>query len=481
MRTLRPGCLSGTGMLTVLVTLLLITGLGLARGGVMFSPGDLNAQPGEEILGGVASHAETGGRCSACHTAIWERQVMADRCLVCHTELLRDLQDFHGAMLAQGQQVSCLHCHTDHGGAQASLTLLDIDAFPHGDAAGYSLEGHRKLADGSAFSCADCHGSEITRFDLAVCESCHRELDRAYLQAHSTAFGSACLDCHDGKDTYGRVFNHSLTAFPLEGEHNQTGCEACHAGARTQADLQSTPQDCFACHSADDPHDGRFGQDCAACHSPQDWEEAAFDHSQTDFPLTGGHRQVSCSDCHVGGVYAGTPQDCFACHSGDDAHNGQFGTDCAACHSPEDWENASFDHSLSNFPLTGAHESVECAQCHINNVFAGTPTQCADCHVDPEFHRGQFGLACADCHNTSAWAPARYELAHQFPLNHGEGASSCRVCHPSALSQYTCYGCHEHTEANIASKHREEGISDFQNCMRCHPTGREDEAEGDDD
>lgn len=32
----------------------------------------------------------------------------------------------------------------------------------------------------------------------------------------------------------------------------------------------------------------------------------------------------------------------------------------------------------------------------------------------------------------------------------------------------TCYGCHEHTPANVRGKHIEEGIQNFENCVECH-------------
>jgi hypothetical protein len=62
------GCLTGMGLLSMLVTVLAISGIAYARGGLMYSPGPLNAQSGA-MLGGVASHAETRGRCEACHGA----------------------------------------------------------------------------------------------------------------------------------------------------------------------------------------------------------------------------------------------------------------------------------------------------------------------------------------------------------------------------------------------------------------------------
>jgi len=72
-----------------------------------------------------------------------------------------------------------------------------------------------------------------------------------------------------------------------------------------------------------------------------------------------------------------------------------------------------------------------------------------------------------------------YDRSHAFPLDHGEsGVSSCKTCHPDQLKAYTCYGCHEHTPADIQRKHVKEGIPDFANCMKCHPTGREKEGAG---
>jgi hypothetical protein len=532
----RLGCLTVSGFVTTLVTLLIVVGAGLARGGVLFSPGRLNAQPGR-LIGGSRSHVEIPA-CATCHAPFWAKERMADRCLACHTELMADAQDFHRVMLAESQKRSCRGCHTDHNGASASLTITNLGDFPH-EAVGFSLHAHRRMTDGVPFTCSDCHTSSFSQMDLAICEDCHRNREAGFMQSHVSTFGGDCLTCHDGLDTYGKSFDHNHLAFPLQGNHAPLACAECHPAARTLTDLQATkqdcrschaeddphggrfgqdcaqchtpegwkpaqfdhsladfpllgkhsavaceqchregvfagtPQDCFSCHAPDDPHGGRFGQDCAQCHIPEGWKPAKFDHSLAAFPLIGKHSAVACEQCHREGVFAGTPQDCFSCHAPDDPHGGQFGQECAACHTPEGWQPATFDHSRSAFPLTGAHANLDCQQCHANGVFIGTPTQCIACHAEPSYHAGLFGTDCAACHTTSAWTPAQFNGPHTFPINHGRVVSSCRVCHPSRLSAYTCYGCHEHTQANIKAKHQEEGISNFTNCVRCHPTGRE--------
>lgn len=477
----RLGCISGTGLIVTLITLLVIGGMTTVRGGVLFNPGPLNAQTGARSLGGVSSHAELGGRCSACHTAIWERDKMSDRCLSCHQELVIDADDFHRVMLAQSMIWNCQECHTDHNGAHAALTVLDLSRFPH-DAAGYSLKAHEKSPSGAGFTCADCHGGQFGEIDLAVCTECHQRIDRLYMDDHLAAFGGECLACHDGLDTYGQAFDHNQVDFPLQGAHASVLCSQCHLGARMINDLQATTQACSGCHGRDDPHQGRFGQDCSRCHTPDTWEGAAFDHSLAAFQLTGVHQTIDCETCHIDGVFRGTSQDCYSCHAVDDAHQGRFGQDCAQCHTPDTWEEADFDHSLAAFQLTGAHKTLDCVSCHVDGVFQGTPQECSACHVDPAYHQGLFVNTCNDCHNTNNWLPALFDLSHTFPFNHGEsGVSTCRTCHPDSLAVYTCYTCHEHSPDRIEREHREEGISSFQDCTRCHPTGREEGGEGGED
>ncbi|MFZ2489321.1 MAG: hypothetical protein WAZ19_14510 [Anaerolineae bacterium] len=473
MNTRRLGCLSGTGLLAGLLTLLIIAGLMWLRGGRMFSPGRLNTQTGAAPLGGIASHAESGGDCLLCHTAPWDHTDMAERCQACHTAIAADLTQpdtLHGALRVQGADMDCRACHTEHHGPTANLTIASIENFPH-DVTGFALAAHTDMSDGASLACQDCHTDSLARFEVATCETCHRSEDAVFIDAHLAAFHTDCLSCHDGVDRFSRDrFDHSLFLFALTGQHEVVACASCHNQAHGLSDFQTAPTDCASCHLKDDAHDGQFGSDCAACHSTTRWQDATFDHSRTDFPLTGQHVNARCTQCHVNNVFRGTPTDCASCHLKDDAHDGQFGSDCAACHSTTRWQDATFDHSRTDFPLTGQHSEAECVQCHVNNVFRGTPTDCAACHVDPDFHRGAFGQTCSNCHNTTAWRPASFGRPHTFPMNHG-GANSCRTCHTAQVQSYTCYTCHNAQE--VEQEHREEGINDFQNCMQCHPTGEE--------
>ena len=475
MRKSRLGCLTPTGIIAALLTVIAIAGVVFARGGVLYSPGPLNAQAGEAV-GGVTSHAETGGDCKACHAAPWDTMSMADRCTTCHVDVAVDMRvaaSLHGSISHKNPDLKCGHCHPDHRGPDAPLVNANAADFPH-EELGFSLRGHPQRVTGEAFACSDCHTQSISTFNPLDCQTCHQQMDAAFTQAHTINYGTDCLACHDGVDRFGKNFTHNHFSFRTDGKHAQVDCVSCHTNARTLTDFASAPQDCFSCHQKDDAHQTRFGTDCGACHSPEGWTPAKFDHNLAAFKLEGEHAEAACEDCHQNGVYQGTPSDCYSCHAQNDEHGGRFGTDCAACHTPTNWENATFDHARSIFPLTGAHERVECERCHQNAVFKGTPSACVSCHADPAFHAGQFGTDCAACHTTTAWSPAAFNGRHTFPLNHGEGGTvSCATCHPSNFTTYTCYGCHEHNQFEVQAKHLEEGIRDFQDCMACHPTGHE--------
>jgi len=434
--------------MAALVTALAIAGYAYARGGLMYNPGPLNSQSGE-ILGGVTSHAETGGECEACHTAPWESATMADRCTVCHTDIaeqMRAAATLHGTLMHDSPDLGCRHCHPEHRGAQASLTVMDDAAFPH-EVVGFSLNGHQLTAAREPFTCTDCHHGDVTTFDLDSCDACHRQTDQVFMIAHTLSFGSACLDCHDGVDRLGKDFDHNNFSFKLTGEHVELACVQCHVNARGFGDFAVSSQGCDSCHRDEDPHAGRFGQNCGECHTADGWSPAKFDHNLAAFKLEGEHVEVACESCHENRQFKGTPMDCYSCHREDDEHNGEYGTDCAACHNPSDWEDADFDHNRSNFPLTGAHAGVACESCHSSGQFAGLSTDCASCHRDPAFHAGMFGLDCAGCHTTDNWF-ARYNGPHPGIADEGgrgvnHGGASCRDCHTQTLQSATCLACHD--------------------------------------
>ncbi len=321
----------------------------------------------------------------------------------------------------------------------------------------------------SQVTCGQCHANvrAVADFQSAspACIDCHRKDDE-----HAGTFGTNCAQCHTSDTWDNAKFDHNQAAFKLEGKHSSVECAQCHVNNV----FKGTPQTCVSCHQADDAraHQGAYGTDCAQCHNPSDWKDAKFDHNLAAFKLEGKHVAVECAQCHVNNVFKGTPQTCVSCHLKDDKHQGAFGTDCAQCHNAGDWTDAKFDHNLAAFKLTGAHVTVTCAKCHVNSVFKGTPQTCVSCHAEPQEHLGAFGTDCAQCHSTNTWQGATFN--HTFPLNHGEsGNIACKTCHVTTnFKEYTCYGCHAHNPNQIQARHLGEGISNFQDCVRCHATGR---------
>ena len=386
----------------------------LVIAGYAYTRGGLMYSPGplsaqgDRVVGGVMSHAEIGGECQTCHVAPWEPTRMSARCTLCHTEIAEQMRDVT----------------TIHG------TVMQND--PN-------------------LGCRECHpehrGAEAA---LTVLDDASFPHEVMGFSLNSHQFTTArepfqCNDCHDD----------DVSIFALE------TCDACHR----QMNLGFMTA-----------HTLSFGSACLDCHDGVDRLGRHFDHNLFSFKLIGKHAAVACVQCHLNernfGDFAATPQDCYSCHHNDEPHEGRFGMDCTACHTVDVWSPAAFDHNLSNFPLTGAHVNMTCEACHVGGQFQGLSTACVACHAEPAFHAGQFGTECAACHTTSAWTPAEFNGQHNFPLNHGDGAS-CATCHPSSFTTYTCYGCHEHEEAEVREEHLDEGINNFQNCMECHPTGEE--------
>jgi len=286
---------------------------------------------------GVASHAEFEEECQRCHGG-WIG-VSPSLCLECHadTDFERETgTGIHGRLTNSGR---CTTCHTDHNGVASEMTTFDIKGFQHGSLTGFSLVHHRVDYENQPLLCSDCHTPGRYLVETVDCTACHTSDDQDFIQSHTSLFGTACLDCHDGLD--------SMSTF----EHNEV------------------------------------------------------------------------------------------------------------------------------FALDGAHKDLSCDTCHSQSLISAEIRICVDCHQEPDLHFGQFGTDCVRCHSTSAWTPAQLSQ-HVFPLDHGDsGKVDCLTCHEDSYTEYTCYGCHEHEQQDLLEEHLDEGITEFDDCVDCHPRGLEDEAQ----
>ena len=231
---------------------------------------------------------------------------------------------------------------------------------------------------------------------------------------------------------------------------------------------------------------------CENCHTDKAWVPAkdtmTFDHgAQTKFPLLGKHGLADCESCHLGldftePVIVG--DGCESCHV--DVHQGNMAGDCTSCHNFETFTDVDgiFVHNQTMFPLTGAHQQIECSSCHLdqsNGHFTLFETDCVDCHqqdyneaITVDHISSGFPLTCEDCHTTLAWQPAFFEheqASGGFALLGAHTMVACQSCHqiPSmetifdAQNNEDCYSCHQ------ADYQEEHGGSGFPTeCIACH-------------
>jgi hypothetical protein len=253
-------------------------------------------------------------------------------------------------------------------------------------------------------------------------------------------------------------------------------CLACHTGVdeqiATQAGLHGQVQNAVACMLCHSEHKGREARITSAALSD-------FPHEQVGFSLAYHQRLVdgasfACADCHVAPGYTFEQATCTACHREMDAgfmeqHVATYSSSCLSCHDGSA-ALADFDHNVV-FALEGAHAAPSCKACHAERSLGELSAGCVACHREPALHRGQFGTDCAACHTAAGWSPASLRY-HTLPLDHGSpGDVACQVCHADNYVTYTCYGCHEHEQAQIERQHREEGLVGIADCAHCHPTG----------
>jgi hypothetical protein len=238
-----------------------------------------------------------------------------------------------------------------------------------------------------------------------------------------------------------------------------TDCFACHQPWRGA----SSPK-CTECHTVADIglrttkglaipsgtvkvsfHQELIEQDCMACHSDHQGPKLT---KRSRKPFSHALLKVSVAE------------QCSSCHAApkDTVHR-DVKVECSQCHRSDAWTPAQFDHALLAKAVLD-----RCESCH------GAPTD--------RLHR-QIQGSCYSCHRTEAWKPATFDHDKYFVLDRDHD-TSCVTCHTNNdYGRYTCYGCHEHSQAKIRAEHLEEGIRNFENCVECHRDPRAEPRRGD--
>ncbi|MCB0707506.1 MAG: hypothetical protein KDC34_19460 [Saprospiraceae bacterium] len=438
-------------------------------------PADFPIHDDYYVLNGA--HAMIANDCVSCHNGNYNNT--PSTCVGCH------LQDFTQTTNPDHQAAQfptdCESCHSENTWIPSNF---NHDIY-------YPLTGeHLVIAD----DCNACHNGNYTNTPN-TCVGCHTSDFNQSVNPNHGAIGipMECDMCHTTEaDWMPAGFPIHDDYYVLNGAHVMfaNDCASCHNG-----DYNNTPNTCFGCHSQDynqtsnpDHQAAQFPTDCESCHTEVEWVPALFDHDGQFFPIYSGTHDGEwdqCLDCHTNpSNYAIFT--CTSCHVNPETnniHNGIGGyvynsQACLACH-PTGSADDSFDHNLTNFPLTGAHLDVDCLDCH-SGGYAGTPTQCEACHTtdfnqttNPNHNTLGMPTDCAMCHTTEpGWAPAEFPIHDDYyVLNgaHATVANDCATCHNGDYNNTpnTCNGCHM-DDYNQTTNPDHQQVQFPVNCQSCH-------------
>lgn len=419
----------------------------------------------------------TGGHtstdCRFCHETLVFTEARTS-CVSCHEDLHR---------MTVGSD--CARCHSTENWLVDNITEL------------HQENGFPLLGVHAQISCDECHASESGLQFPRIgneCINCHREDFMATTSPNhaSAGYSTDCLECHD-LAAFGWAANGIIhDFFPLEKGHDISDCNQCHVNGN----FSNTPTECVDCHQDDfnnatnpNHRNLNLSTDCATCHTiDPDWMPADYrQHDNDFFPIYSGKHQgewSDCVECHENpGNYAEFT--CISCHENpetDEKHQDVGGyiyssTACLACHPNGDTDGV-FDHNRTDFPLTGAHQQVDCKDCHTNG-FQGTPTDCEACHLpdyqqamNPNHQQLGFPMDCASCHTTDPdWTPVNFDhdTYHVLKDAHKLIENNCAACHNSTFTNTpnTCAGCHiaDYNQAT-SPNHLSAGFPT--DCESCH-------------
>ncbi|MBK8548036.1 MAG: hypothetical protein IPL63_11885 [Saprospiraceae bacterium] len=421
-------------------------------------------------------HAGVWTSCTECHTNSNDYSTFS--CIVCHTN--PETNDIHQQVSGyQYNDNACLGCHPTGDGDMAFDH--NLTAFP--------LTGAHRFTD-----CVSCHANGY-KGTSTVCVDCHMMDYTQSLNPDHKKIGlpADCKQCHSTEPGWSPArFDEHDQYYPLNGAHKliKEDCIVCHQG-----NYNATPNTCYGCHTTDykdaqDPDHElyNFSTDCAMCHSENAWQPSTFNHDVAHFPIySGKHNGVwnNCAECHtVPGDL--TKFSCTNCHINPETNNVHTGVPgyayndnaCFACHPTGDADQV-FNHNQTNFPLTGAHITADCIQCH-QNGYEGTTTICMDCHlmdynqaINPNHITLGIQKDCALCHTTNpGWSPARFPEHNSYYMllgAHALIAQDCATCHNGDYNNTpnTCVGCHNTDYQNTTDPNHVE-LQFPKDCASCH-------------
>lgn len=404
-------------------------------------------------------------------------------CKDCHnTKFITDQKIKAKNFTYMGVNSECLNCHADYHQKTLPSECLNChnpDAFKPATKFNHANTKFKLVGKHINVDCIKCHkvetinGEKFQEFQgvqSTNCTNCHKD-------PHQNKFGQNCRQCHSEESFFAvnglKNFDHNKTSFRLEEKHQEVNCKECH---KTKFTDPLKHDRCTDCHT--DYHNKQFDKngvspDCSQCHSTKGFTFFSYtldQHNLSSFPLIGSHEAIPCLECHKKqkewNFKIGT--DCKDCHK--DIHQGYIPEkyypeeNCKICHNLMRWNDISFDHSKTEFNLTGVHTKQDCKVCHFKESTDGLPKQsfsglsknCSSCHNDNHFKQFEKnGITnCNDCHDTENWKASKFDHNNAaFKLDGKHINVPCVKCHKPQqegssfyvkykLKVFTCESCH---------------------------------------
>ncbi|PKP53559.1 MAG: cytochrome C [Bacteroidetes bacterium HGW-Bacteroidetes-1] len=191
----------------------------------------------------------------------------------------------------------------------------------------------------------------------------------------------------------------------------------------------------------------------------------------------------NCTLCHTLGDKV-SDEKCLDCHKelksridlkkGYHVSSEVIGKSCVSCHNDHHgrkfqivrFDQQTFDHLLTGYKLEGAHNELECQDCHQKKfitdklilekkyTFLGLKTDCLSCHED--YHQKSLSNNCLDCHDNNEFKPAN-------KFNHDRAEFKLLGKH----KQVDCMECHK-MEVRNGKDFQVFNNLKFSNCSSCH-------------
>ncbi|MCU7923877.1 MAG: cytochrome c3 family protein [Candidatus Thiodiazotropha sp. (ex Dulcina madagascariensis)] len=207
-------------------------------------------------------------------------------------------------------------------------------------------------------------------------------------------------------------------------------------------------------------------------------------------PVIAGHAEFEekCESCHETLKKADQVRRCLSCHDHSDVaedveqdtgFHGRLDKDqvaeCKRCHTEHkgrdkdivNFDTESFDHSLTDFELKGAHRPAACRLCHTQELkkYSQAPSVCFDCHEADDSHQGKLGKECDKCHSEKSWQEQKFDhdVDTEYKLIGKHKELDCKLCHAGEHYKNTpkeCIGCHLINDAHNGRYGKE--------CEKCH-------------